>query len=208
MPFGLTNAPASFQSYINWVLRPYLDIRVKVYLDDIFVFSRNFPQHEKYVREVLKAFLKAGLFAKLSKCLFSVTCIVFLGFILKDKSVEIKEDCISTILNWAEPESIFEVKRFLGFAYFYRRFVKVFSKIAHPLTDTTEKAAKKTKKDLLLWDKDFLTPKACRSVQELVATFTNSPFLVHFDAKPLIRLETDASGYAISKILSQKQETV
>ncbi len=55
MPFGLTNAPASFQSYINGVLRPYLDITVIVYLDDVFLFSRNLFQHKKHVREVLKA---------------------------------------------------------------------------------------------------------------------------------------------------------
>ena len=58
MPFGLTNAPASFQSYIHGVLRPYLDITVIVYLDDVLVFSRNLSQHEKHVREVLKPFLK------------------------------------------------------------------------------------------------------------------------------------------------------
>ncbi len=62
-------------------------------------------------------------------------------------------------------------------------------------------------KDLALQKKDFLTPEARRSFQDLVATFTTSPVLVHFDAKRLIRLETDASGYAISGILSQKQET-
>ena len=118
-----------------------------------------------------------------------------------------EEDCISTILNWPEPESVCEVQSFLGFANFYRRFVKEFSRIAHPLTDMTKGAAQRTKKDLALRKKDFLTPEARRSFQELVATFTNSPFLVHFDAKRPIRLETDASGYAISGILSQKQET-
>ena len=70
-----------------------------------------------------------------------------------------------------------------------------------------KRAAQRTKKDLALRKKDFLTPEARRSFQELVATFTNSPFLVHFDAKRPIRLEIDASGYAISGILSQKQET-
>ncbi len=100
MPFGLTNAPASFQSYINGVLMPYLDITVLVYLDDALVFSRNSFQHEKHVLEVLKALLKAGMYAKLSKCLFSVTRIPFLGFIFTDKGVEMEEDCISTILNW------------------------------------------------------------------------------------------------------------
>ncbi len=113
---------------------------------------------------------------------------------------------ISTILNWTELGSIREVQSFLGFANFYRRFVKEFSRIAHPLMDTTKGEAKRTNKDLALRKKDFLMPKARRSFQELVATFTHPLFLVHFDLKRRIRLETNASGYAISTILSQKQE--
>ncbi len=120
MPFGLTNAPASFQSFINGVLRPYLEITVVVYLDDVLVFSRNPFQHEKHVQEVLKVLFKARLYAKLSKCLFSVTRILFLGFILTDEGVEMEEDRISTIFNWPEPEFVCEVQSFLGFANFYR----------------------------------------------------------------------------------------
>ncbi len=71
----------------------------------------------------------------------------------------------------------------------------------------TKEAAQRTKKDLALRKKDFLTAEARRSFQDLVATFTTSPVLIHFDAKRPIKLETDASGYAISGILSQKQET-
>ncbi len=78
--------------------------------------------------------------------------------------------------------------------------------MAHSLTDMTKKAAQKTKKDLALRKKDFLTLEACRSFQELVATFTNSPFLDHFNVKRPIKLEADASGYAISGILLQKQQ--
>ncbi len=141
MPFGITNAPASFQSYINGVLRPYLDITVIVYLDDVLVFLRNPSQHEKHVREVLKALLKAGLYAKLSKYRFSVIHIFFLGFILTDEGVEMEEDHIFTILNWPESESVYEVQSFLGFANFYRRFVKGFSRISHPITDMTKKEA-------------------------------------------------------------------
>ena len=165
------------------------------------MFSRNLSQHEKHGREVPKALFNTGLYAKLSKCLFSVTRISFLGFILTDQGVEMEEDRISTILNWPEPESVREVQSFLGFANFYRRFVKGFSRIAHPLTDMTKGAAQRTKKDLALRKKDFLTPEARRSFQELVATFTTSPFLVYFDAKRPIKLETDSSGYEISGIL-------
>ncbi len=55
-----------------------------------------------------------------------------------------EEDRIFTILNWPEPESVCEVQSFLGFANFYLRFVKEFSRIAHPLTDMTKEAAKRT----------------------------------------------------------------
>ncbi len=112
-----------------------------------------------------------------------------------------EEDRISTILNWPEPESVREVQSFLGFANFYRRFVKGFSRLAHSLTDTTEGAAQRKKKDLALRKEDLLTPEALRYYQQVIATFSNSPFLVHFDAKRPIRLETDALGYAISGIL-------
>ncbi len=207
MPFGLTKAPTSFQSCINVFPNSYLDITVIVSLDIVLLFLRDLSQHEKHVWKVLKALLKARLYAKLSKCLFSVICISFLGFILTDKSDEIEEDRISTILNWLEPESVCEVQSFLGFANFYRRFVKEFLRIAHPLTDTTKGELQRTKKDLFLWKEDFLKPEARRCFQELVATFTNSLFFVHFDAKCPIRLETDASGYTISGILLQKQET-
>ena len=71
----------------------------------------------------------------------------------------------------------------------------------------TKRAARKTKKNLALGKKDVLTPEARRSFQELVATFNNSLFLVHFNAKHPIRLEIDASGYEMSEILPQKQET-
>ena len=73
MLFGLTNAIASFQSYIN-------------------MFSRDLSQHEKHVQGVLKALLKAGLNARIRKCLLSVTRLPFLGFIFTDKGVKMEED--------------------------------------------------------------------------------------------------------------------
>ena len=71
----------------------------------------------------------------------------------------------------------------------------------------TKGEAQRTKIDLALQKKYFLTPEARWSFQELGTTFTNLPFPVHIDANRPIKLETDASGYAISGILSQKQET-
>jgi len=55
MPFGLTNAPATFQAYINNVLRKYLDMFVVVYLDDILVYSKTYKEHVQHVRLILTA---------------------------------------------------------------------------------------------------------------------------------------------------------
>lgn len=140
MLLNLTNALASFQSYIHWLIRHFLDVTVISYLDDVLVFSRDFSHYEKHVREVFKALLKTSLYAKLSKYLFSVSCILFFGFILKYKSTKIKEDCISAILNWSEPKSVGEIPSFLEFADLYRIFVKEFLRIKHQLTKINQKA--------------------------------------------------------------------
>ncbi|SLM41164.1 gag polymerase env [Lasallia pustulata] len=185
MPFGLINATASFQSYIHGVLCEYLDKFVIVFLDDILIYSREESQHEQHVRIVLEALLIAGLFAKLSKCLFSVKRVLFMGYIITDTGVEMEMDCISTIVNWPEPES--------GFSH-----------IAATLTEATKGSNTKLKKELVSQKAGFLSPEAQMAFRVLVRAFTTALFLQHFDVTLPIRLKTDASGYAISGILSQK----
>lgn len=99
----------------------------------------------------------------MSKCLFSVSRILFLGFILTNKDVEIEKNRILTILNWPEPEFFCNIQSFLRFANYYGRFVKEFLKIAHTLTNITKKATVPTKKDLALQKTDFLTTKIRKS---------------------------------------------
>src|SRR5690606_30109832 len=64
MPFGLTNAPATFQHFINDVLRPFLDIFCTAYLDDILIYSNNIAEHKIHIHQVLKAIREAGLYLK------------------------------------------------------------------------------------------------------------------------------------------------
>jgi hypothetical protein len=70
MPFGLTNAPASFQHFINDVLRPYLDIFITAYLDDILIYSDNLNDHQNHILKVLEELSEAGLYLKPDKCEF------------------------------------------------------------------------------------------------------------------------------------------
>jgi hypothetical protein len=92
MPFGLANTPATFQSYINATLWPYLDVFVIAYLDDIVVYSNMVEEHREHVRTVLKALLQVGLYLKLRKCEFIAKEIGFVGFVITPEQVRIEED--------------------------------------------------------------------------------------------------------------------
>jgi hypothetical protein len=89
MPFGLTNAPASFQAYINNVLREYIDVFVYIYIDNILIYSRTREEHVEHVRKVLRALQKYNLRLKPSKSEFHVQKTTFLGCIISPDGLEV-----------------------------------------------------------------------------------------------------------------------
>lgn len=118
MPFGLTNAPATFQHFMNDVLRDMLDNIVLVYLDDILIFSDTVAEHPNHVRKVLRRLIDNGLYIKAEKCQFSVTSTEFLGFIVSPEGVSMADDVVSAIMEWPEPTKIRDIQQFLGFGNF------------------------------------------------------------------------------------------
>jgi hypothetical protein len=197
MPFGLANTPAAFQSYINATLRPYLDVFVIAYLDDIVVYSNTVKEHRKHVRTVLEALLKADLYLKLRKCEFNAKEIRFVGFIITPEEVRMEKDRIATIEEWPMPNSHRNIQVFLGFANFYRRFIKSFPRIVRPMT-----AMLKGGKEGKIFEPFEPTTEMQEAFRRLQSEFTKAPVLTHFDYEKPIRLETDASGFAIANIIS------
>jgi hypothetical protein len=137
MPFRLTNAPASFQHFINDVLRPYLDVFVTAYLDDILIYSDNLEDHRRHVLKVLEALMKAGLHLKPEKCEFHRQEVKYLGFIVSTTGTKMDPAKITTIQEWPQPQNVKDIQLFLGFANFYHRFIKGYSSIVAPLTRLT-----------------------------------------------------------------------
>src|SRR4030095_9490131 len=136
MPFGLANAPATFQNMINDILRDLLDQGGVAYLDDILIYSESEEEHITLVSEVLQRLEQYSLAVSADKCAFHEKKVDFLGYVVSDKGFEMSTEKLDTIREWKLPETVREVQAFIGFANFYRRFIKGFSAIAKPLTDT------------------------------------------------------------------------
>ena len=135
MPFGLSNAPASFQGYINKILAKKLDIFVIVYLDDIFIYTKDPDQgHVKAVKWVLDILRRYRLFANLKKCCFHRDKVCFLGYIVSAQRVRMEDEQIKVVKNWPKPTSVRDIQVFIDFANFYWRFIQGLSRITAPLT--------------------------------------------------------------------------
>uniref|UniRef100_A0A8C5M7Z7 Gypsy retrotransposon integrase-like protein 1 n=1 Tax=Leptobrachium leishanense TaxID=445787 RepID=A0A8C5M7Z7_9ANUR len=139
MPYGLCNAPAAFQHLANDILRDLLDVYVVMYLDDILIYSTSLDLHRSHVKSVLSRLCCHHLYVKFEKCVFEATRIEFLGFIITPGQMEMDPRKIEAITNWPIPQTKKEMQRFLGFANFYRKFIRNFSKIVFPLTQLTRK---------------------------------------------------------------------
>src|SRR5690606_35217683 len=195
MPFGLANAPATFQNMINSILRDLLDQGVIAYLDDILIYTETEEEHTRLVREVLERLYKAGLAINPKKSVFHTKEVEFLGYIIGPDGVKMSPKKVETVLQWQPPWSVKDVQSFMGFANFYRRFIKNFSGIAKTITDLTKDANDKSKE--FVWTKE-----ADKSFELLKRMFTSAPILAHFDPTKQIVIEADASDFAIGAVLS------
>jgi Reverse transcriptase (RNA-dependent DNA polymerase) len=126
MPIGLTNAPSTVQALMNEVSRDYVDKFILVYLDDVLIFSRSDEDHKQHVKMVLQRLRDEKLFAKLSKCEFNKSSVSFLGHVVGADGLQMEEKKIEAVVKWPQPANKVEVQSFLGFANYYRRFVKGF----------------------------------------------------------------------------------
>ena len=137
MPMGLSNAPATCQRVMNEMLAGCLDKFAFIYLDDIMIYSKTAAEHLMHVQLVLEALDRYNFKVKLQKCTFAKKQTRFLGYLVSDEGVAADPAKVAAVVNWPVPSSITEVRQFLGFCNFYRKFIRNFSEIAAPLTELT-----------------------------------------------------------------------
>ncbi|WOG96248.1 hypothetical protein DCAR_0415582 [Daucus carota subsp. sativus] len=191
MPFGLMNAPATFQSLMNDVFRPYLRRFVLVFFDDILVYSKSESEHIHHLQLVLELLHKHQLYANLKKCDFGRTTISYLGHMISGAGVAVDMEKVQSMLDWPQPRNLRELRGFLGLTGYYRRFIANYAHIAQPLTQ-------QLKKDSFGWSED-----ATNSFQNLKAALINPPVLALPDFEKEFVIEADASGFGLGAVLMQ-----
>ncbi len=198
MPFGLINTPATFYILMNDIFQEWFDDFVVIYIDDILIYSGSLEEPVEHLRKVFQRLRENKLYAKLKKCEFGVTEMDFLGHRITQKGLKMDNHKVKAISNWEPRKSVPALKSFLGFASYYRKFIKNFAKMVAPLTNLLKKSAGTYEWDGTC-DKAFETLKGIL-VKVLVLK------LPDFDKD--FEIHSDASNFAIGGVLVQEGKPV
>ncbi|MBW0512445.1 hypothetical protein O181_052160 [Austropuccinia psidii MF-1] len=168
MPIRRTNSPASFPNLVNVIFYYLLDIYVVAYLNHIMVFSKSEEEHVTQVSTVLARLRANTLFAKASKCLFHVSSVESLGYVVYSEGIKMDQEKVQKTLNWPPPRNLKALQLFLGFANFYHHFIKNYSNKISSLTSFLKK------------DSHFpLNEEAFRQFHKLKVALTAAPILLY-----------------------------
>ena len=196
MPMGACNSPATFQSLMNEIFHDCIDEFLVVYIDDLLVFSKNEESHYRHLEIVLQRLKEHELYVSPKKCEFFKDEMDFLGLLIGKNGIKVNPKKVEILKTWPKPDSITDLRSFLGLLQFFRRFIPKFAQIAAPLTDLTKKD-----RGLHKWD------GSCDDAFERLKTaITEAPILVSPDWKKPFRGHVDASQTAIGGTLTQLDE--
>lgn len=198
MPMGTVNATATFQRLMTRCLGDLHLRQCVVFLDDILVYSATFEEHLTRLNNVFQHLKDCGLKLKPSKCEFLKSECRYLGHVVSAKGISTDPSKVEKVTHWKTPENGTELSSFLGFASFYRRFVKNFSGIARPLQDLLKSA---NAGKAYVWSSE-----ADAAFNQLKEKLTSAPILAYADHSQPYVLHVDSSGTGLGAVLYQRQE--
>lgn len=199
LSFGLKNAPAGFQREMQHILSSFSWRKVIVYIDDVLIMSETFVEHLQLVSKVLSVLRAHGVKVKVSKCRLFEREVQFLGHVVSREGLSKPKAYIEAINEFALPETVRQLRSFLGLVNFQRKFVPNCSVIMKPLSVLTGgRASAKIK-----W-----TDEMVEAFNALKTKMKDDVCLSFPDYSPEalpLELYTDASALGVGACLCQSQ---
>lgn len=195
MPFGLSNSPATWQRLIDKIITGDLEPYAYSYLDDIVLISPTFDLHLQMLEKIFQRLTSAGLTLSKDKCQFCRESIKYLGYVVDRQGLHVDPDKVTAILNLPTPRNVKNVRQVIGTISWYRKFIPNFSQLLAPLCS------------LLRKNSAFNWNSACdQAFKQIKQYLISAPILRCPDFGKPFYVQTDASGYGIGAVLSQRDD--
>ena len=190
--FGISSAPEKYQQVIQQTLQ---DIEgVQNISDDIIVHGATQEQHDERLRKVMMRLRERGLTLNLERCQFSMNESTFMGHVLSSRGVAVVADKVKAVVDAREPESVSEVRSFLGLVNYSGRFIPDLATLSEPLRRLMKKGAE------FKWG-----PSQDAAFQKMKEELSRTEVLGYYDKEAVAHVITDSSPVELGAVLAQKQ---
>jgi hypothetical protein len=200
MPFGLCNAPATFQRLMQRCLGDKVHDHLLIYLDDVIIYSPDFETHLRHLEQVFERLQSHGLKLQPKKCQFFQRQVLYLGHVVSGQGVATDQEKTRAVQDWPVPTTVKQVRSFLGFVGYYRRFIASFSKLAAPLNRLLQGTASRSSAPVT-WTAECQT-----AFEFLKQQLLSAPILAFANFNLPFKLYTDASLDGLGAVLAQMQD--
>ncbi|GFV63941.1 retrovirus-related Pol polyprotein from transposon 17.6 [Trichonephila clavipes] len=194
--FGLLNAPQTFMRFMHEVLRglPFVLSTWMIFL----CYSENVEEHRSHLRTIFQRLSSYGLKLNISKCVFGVTELIFLGHLITPDGIKPLPDKVQAVLDYKQPETVGSLRKFLGVLNFYRRFLPKAAEQHYLLSEFLKGSKGKKDSKPLNWSSEAII-----AFQRCTQALADAALLAHSSPSALFALHVDASDYAIGGALHQ-----
>lgn len=196
MAMGLCNAAATLCELVQDIFGCELEPWAFHYIDDFIIATDTFEEHLRILRLVSAKLKVAKLQINTEKSRFCMSRIVFLGYVIDKNGIQPDPERIQPILDFPQPKTVRDVRRLIGMASWYRRFINNFSSITAPISELIRKS-----KEKLVWNDE-----AEEAFAQLKTALTSTPILATPDFSLPFQVECDASDLGMGAVLTQNHD--
>ncbi|VDI17945.1 Hypothetical predicted protein [Mytilus galloprovincialis] len=190
--FGINCAPEMYNKVMSQVFQGLEGVRN--IFDDVVVYGSTSNEHNDRLDAVLQRLEERGLTLNIVKCKFNMANIEFMGHMLSEHGIGVSQSKVEAIVNARRPESVSEIRSFLGLVNFVGRFIPNLATVAEPLHRLLHKETK------FQWG-----PEQNDSFEKLKKGLVDASDLSYFSLKAKTQVIADASPVGLGAVLVQKQ---